>query len=186
VLENAQILPSKRVVKSLSCFARSWKARVNPSHQFHGIVNRMPERVFSCGRRPAIQPYQSPNQEHSRHEINQFLSPLVRREEQDTIFAFCSPSNIRCLRCRFRMLHCPLMKFLVSAILLIITQVPASSARAQTPNEIIRGTVNVVLANSYGIAVLTDSKGRSKIRAGNDRALKIHKNSSVSTIGQFV
>ena len=58
------------------------------------------------------------------------------------------------------------MKLLVLAILLTATQVSAAPARAQVPNEIIRGTVNVVLANSHGIVVLTDSKGTIKNSAG--------------------
>ena len=40
------------------------------------------ERVFPCGRWPGIQARQSPNQEHSGDEINQFLSALIHYEDK--------------------------------------------------------------------------------------------------------
>ena len=61
---------------------RTWKARIQAPHQLHGIINRIPERVFPCGRWPAIQPRQSPHQKHSGHEIDQFLSAFVHREDK--------------------------------------------------------------------------------------------------------
>jgi len=80
--KTGKILTPKRVVKSLSYFARRWKARVNPSHQFRGVINGILERVFPGGRWPAIQPRQSPNEEHSGDKIDQFLSALVHRRDK--------------------------------------------------------------------------------------------------------
>jgi hypothetical protein len=82
-----QRICSRTVVLSLpksylSRIGRAWKPRVDPPHRLNGIINRIPERVFPCGRWPAIQPRQSPNQKHSGHEINQFLSAFVHREDK--------------------------------------------------------------------------------------------------------
>jgi hypothetical protein len=63
--------------KLLSRFARVWKSRVDSSHKLDGIIYRIPERVFSSGRWPAIHARQSPNQEHSGDEIDEFLSAFV-------------------------------------------------------------------------------------------------------------
>jgi hypothetical protein len=80
--KTGEILTPKRAVKSMSHFVRSWKLRIQAPHQFHGIINRIAERVFSRGRRPVIQPRQSPNQEHSGHEIDQFLPAFVHRGDK--------------------------------------------------------------------------------------------------------
>ena len=56
------------------------KPRVDPSHQLDGIINRIAERVFSCGRWPAIQSRQSSHQEHCGDKIDQFLSAFVHRK----------------------------------------------------------------------------------------------------------
>jgi hypothetical protein len=69
-------------LKRLSRLPRNWESRVNPSHQLDGIINRIPERVFSRGRWPAIQARQSPNQEHSGHEIDQFLPAFVHQKDK--------------------------------------------------------------------------------------------------------
>jgi hypothetical protein len=62
---------------ALTTTALANEPRVDPSHQLDGIINRIPKRVLPCGRRPAIQPCQSPNQKHSGDEIDQFLSALI-------------------------------------------------------------------------------------------------------------
>jgi hypothetical protein len=56
--------------------------RVDPPHQFHGIINRVAKCVSSCGRWPAIQGRYAPHQEHSGHELDQFLSALVHLEDK--------------------------------------------------------------------------------------------------------
>ena len=71
-----------RLKPCASLFASGWEARVNPPHQFDGIINRIAERVFSCGRWPTIQPHQSPHQKHSGYEIDQFLSAFVHRGDK--------------------------------------------------------------------------------------------------------
>ena len=46
---------------SLYMIARSWKLRTQPPHQLDGNINRIVERVLTCGRRSAIQPRQPPH-----------------------------------------------------------------------------------------------------------------------------
>jgi hypothetical protein len=75
--KTAEILPPERVTRLLSHFARSWKPCVNPLHPLDSIINRIAERIFSCGRWPAIQSRQLGSQKHPGGRLYQFLSPLV-------------------------------------------------------------------------------------------------------------
>jgi hypothetical protein len=66
--------PSLNSVRSLlSRFGRACEARIQAPHQLDGIINRISESIFSCGRRTAIQARQSPNQKHSGDEVDSWL-----------------------------------------------------------------------------------------------------------------
>ena len=77
MLQNGGDSTPERFTRSLSHFARSWKPRVNPSHHLGSIIRRSAERIFLCGRSPAIQSRQPRYPEDPRHKKCQFLSPLA-------------------------------------------------------------------------------------------------------------